>query len=105
VNDCDDTFIRDHEVAPRTRQSRTARPDSDYGLSPNSASIRERPATVVIGIPGFGRILLRNVYRWFERTERGVYRLNSQGQAALHRWPQTLAARMEPSSRSAEQTD
>ena len=66
-----------------------------------------RPRNLRTVAPEAGRILLRNVYCWFEPTERGVYRLNSQGEAALHRWPQTaqLAARMEPSNRSAEQTD
>jgi hypothetical protein len=34
-----------------------------------------------------GQILLRNVYGWFERTGRGVYRLTEAGDAALERWP------------------
>jgi hypothetical protein len=33
--------------------------------------------------PEAGKILLRNVYGWFERSERGVYRLTSAGEAAL----------------------
>lgn len=33
-----------------------------------------------------GRILQRNVYGWFERMERGVYRLTQAGEAALRRW-------------------
>jgi hypothetical protein len=33
-----------------------------------------------------GRILLRNVYGWFERTEPGRYRLTALGEAALERW-------------------
>jgi hypothetical protein len=33
-------------------------------------------------------ILLRNVYGWFERTGRGVYRLSTAGEAALERWPE-----------------
>ena len=37
--------------------------------------------------PDAPRILLRNVYGWFERTERGVYRLTVLGEAALLRWP------------------
>jgi hypothetical protein len=37
--------------------------------------------------PEAGRILYRNVYGWFERTERGVYGLTSVGEAALQRWP------------------
>ena len=40
-------------------------------------------------VPEAGRILLRNVYGWFERSERGVYRLTAPGQTALQRWPVT----------------
>ncbi|MGA9331336.1 MAG: DUF2161 family putative PD-(D/E)XK-type phosphodiesterase, partial [Bradyrhizobium sp.] len=29
-----------------------------------------------------------NVYGWFDRVERGVYRLTDSGRAALKRWPQ-----------------
>ncbi len=39
-------------------------------------------------IPDAPKILLHNVYGWFDRTERGVYRLNDAGRAALERWPQ-----------------
>ena len=58
-----------------------------------------RPRDLRAVAPEAGRILLRNVYGWFERTERGVYRLNSWGEAALQRWPQTMrpAQRGEPS--------
>ena len=49
-----------------------------------------RPRDLRVVAPEAGRILQRNVYVWFERTERGVYRLNSLGQAALQRWPQTI---------------
>ncbi len=34
-----------------------------------------------------GRILLNNVYGWFERESRGVYRLTEAGHAALLAWP------------------
>ena len=37
--------------------------------------------------PDAPRILLRNVYGWFERTDRGIYRLTALGEAALSRWP------------------
>ena len=33
-----------------------------------------------------GRILLRNVYGWFERAGRGQYRLTPLGQEALVTW-------------------
>lgn len=39
-------------------------------------------------IPDAPKILLHNVYGWFDRTERGVYILTEAGQAALRRWPQ-----------------
>ncbi|MBC7801361.1 MAG: hypothetical protein H7Z10_12130, partial [Gemmatimonadaceae bacterium] len=31
-------------------------------------------------------ILLRNVYGWFDRVERGVYAVNDVGRAAVARW-------------------
>jgi len=40
------------------------------------------------GIPDAGKILLHNVYGWFDRTERGIYELTDAGRAALKRWPQ-----------------
>jgi hypothetical protein len=39
-------------------------------------------------IPEAGKILLHNVYGWFDRTERGIYALTEAGRAALKRWPQ-----------------
>ena len=36
--------------------------------------------------PDAAAILQRNVYGWFERVERGVYRLTEPGEAALKRW-------------------
>jgi hypothetical protein len=39
-------------------------------------------------IPDAGKILLNNVYGWFDRIERGVYVLTDAGRAALQRWPQ-----------------
>ncbi len=46
-----------------------------------------RPRDLRPAVPDAGPILLRNVYGWFERAERGVYRLTASGLAALHRWP------------------
>ena len=34
-------------------------------------------------VPEAGTILLRNVYGWFDRVGRGIYRLNPAGEAAL----------------------
>ena len=39
-------------------------------------------------IPDAPKILLHNVYGWFDRVERGVYSLTDSGRAALKRWPQ-----------------
>jgi hypothetical protein len=39
-------------------------------------------------IPDAPKILLHNVYGWFDRIERGVYTLTEAGHAALRRWPQ-----------------
>jgi hypothetical protein len=38
--------------------------------------------------PDAGKILLNNVYGWFERADRGIYGLTEAGRAALKRWPQ-----------------
>ncbi len=43
-------------------------------------------------IPDAGKILLHNVYGWFDRAERGIYVLTEAGRAALKRWPQPAAA-------------
>ncbi|OJF98905.1 DUF2161 domain-containing phosphodiesterase [Pararhizobium antarcticum] len=40
-------------------------------------------------MPDAGKLLLSNVYGWFERHERGVYGLTDAGREALQRWPQT----------------
>lgn len=39
-------------------------------------------------IPDAPKILLHNVYGWFDRVERGIYRLSDSGRSALKRWPQ-----------------
>ena len=39
-------------------------------------------------IPDAPKILQHNVYGWFDRAERGIYRLTDTGRAALKRWPQ-----------------
>ncbi|MQB09234.1 hypothetical protein DXT96_05045 [Agrobacterium sp. ICMP 6402] len=39
-------------------------------------------------VPDAGKILLANVYGWFERLDRGVYGLTQTGHEALQRWPQ-----------------
>jgi hypothetical protein len=51
-----------------------------------------RPRDMRAEAPDAGKILLRNVYGWFERTKRGWYRLTEIGEAALQRWPPKLHA-------------
>jgi len=46
-----------------------------------------RPRDLAHLAPDAGRILLSNVYGWFERVDRGLYRLTAAGEAALKRWP------------------
>jgi hypothetical protein len=45
-----------------------------------------RPRELKAIAPDAGRILLRNVYGWFERTKRGVYRLTAPGRQAVLQW-------------------
>ena len=47
-----------------------------------------RTAEIRAAIPDAPNILLRNVYGWFFRVERGVYALTPAGTTALARWPQ-----------------
>jgi hypothetical protein len=51
---------------------------------------RCRPSELRAVAPDAGGILLRNVYGWFERKQRGVYQLTATGEAALRRWPDTM---------------
>jgi hypothetical protein len=57
-----------------------------------AAALRDgplRPRDLKAATPIAARILLDNVYGWFDRIDRGIYALNSTGQAALERWPAT----------------
>lgn len=54
-----------------------------------AAALRAGPRStrdLVASAPDAPRILLRDVYGWFERVQRGVYRLGPEGLAALERW-------------------
>jgi hypothetical protein len=51
-----------------------------------------RPRDLKTGMPDAAKILLRNVYGWFVRTERGIYALSDGGRAALDRWKSHLPA-------------
>jgi hypothetical protein len=48
-----------------------------------------RTSDIKITLPEAPKILLRNVYGWFARVERGIYALTQEGMTALSRWPQT----------------
>ena len=45
-----------------------------------------RPRDLKGDLPDAPKILLRNVYGWFVRVERGLYNLSEAGRAALVRW-------------------
>jgi hypothetical protein len=49
-----------------------------------------RPRDMKTVAPQAGRIMLDNVYGWFDRQGKGVYALTDAGEAALLRWPQTI---------------
>ncbi len=49
-----------------------------------------RPRELRAGIPDAPKILLRNVYGWFVKVERGVYALSDTGEAALALWKSHL---------------
>jgi len=52
-----------------------------------------RPRDLKATMPDAPKILLRNVYGWFVRVERGVYALSDGGKAALVRWKAHLPPR------------
>ena len=54
-----------------------------------------RTSEIKSAIPDAPKILLRNVYGWFFRVERGTYALTPVGTAALARWPQADACLLE----------
>jgi len=54
-----------------------------------------------LAVPDAPTILLRNVYGWFVRVERGLYALTKQGKAALARWPRSAYAGPEDAPASA----
>lgn len=62
-----------------------------------------RPRDLKGALPDAPKILLRNVYGWFVRVERGIYALSNSGRAALVRWggPTPPPAARLPRSRAA----
>ncbi|MBL6081482.1 hypothetical protein JMJ56_26170 [Belnapia sp. T18] len=51
-----------------------------------------RPRDLREAAPDAAAIMLRNVYGWFEREARGLYRLSPEGEAGLLRWAAVEAA-------------
>ena len=51
----------------------------------------KRPRDLRVFAPDAGKILLRNVYGWFERVQNGVYRLAPEGHRALAQWASHIA--------------
>jgi len=56
-------------------------PAARFACIASVAELREVGAA-----PHAGRILARNAYGWFERVERGSYRLRDVGRAAVAAW-------------------
>lgn len=56
------------------------------------ASSPQRPRDLKPQYPDAQKILHRNVYGWFERSERGVYTLTETGRLAAARWSDLAAA-------------
>jgi hypothetical protein len=54
-----------------------------------------RPRDMKAAAPDAPKILLRNVYGWFVRVERGLCGLTDLGRAALARWPNGHVAALE----------
>lgn len=52
-----------------------------------------------------GRILSQNVYGWFERVSRGVYRLHSAGEEVLQRETSTVEAILDATRRREDKTN
>lgn len=50
-----------------------------------------RPRDLRDAVPDAAAILLRNVYGWFLKIDRGIYALSDTGREALVRWPQASA--------------
>ncbi len=55
-----------------------------------------RPRDLKAAAPFAAKILLGNVYGWFDRIDRGVYALTEAGTQALKRWPPEPATDINP---------
>lgn len=73
-----------------------------------AAALRQapaRPRDLKPAMPDAPKILMRNVYGWFVRVERGVYALSESGRAALLRWPTQPGGAPQPSSEAGLRRD
>jgi len=61
-----------------------------------------RPRDLKHTMPDAPKILLRNVYGWFTRVERGLYALSDSGRAALAQWREALPSQAAKRAHSAE---
>jgi hypothetical protein len=61
-----------------------------------------RPRDLKPAMPDAPKILLRNVYGWFTRVERGLYALSDSGRAALAQWQAALPSQTTNRVQSAE---
>lgn len=70
----------------------TAYRQQALGCAAAMTSTPQRPRDLKILYPDAQKILHRNVYGWFERSERGVYALTETGRLAATGWRAELAA-------------
>jgi len=74
-----------------------------------AAALRDgpkRPRDLRPIAPDAGSILLTNVYGWFERVERGIYRLGPLGEQALRTWlPEPLVPPLHLAGNSGKKSD
>ncbi|MCJ8141639.1 DUF2161 family putative PD-(D/E)XK-type phosphodiesterase [Ancylobacter sp. A5.8] len=73
----------------------TAYRQQALGCAATMMSAPQRPRDLKQAFPDAPKILRRNVYGWFERSERGVYALTAAGRSAVASWmpmPDTQAA-------------
>jgi hypothetical protein len=68
----------------------TAYRQQALGCAAALAAGPSRVREIRAGVPEAGKILLSNVYGWFERLDRGIYGLTDAGREALQRWPQPI---------------
>ncbi|MFC4775658.1 DUF2161 family putative PD-(D/E)XK-type phosphodiesterase [Paenibacillus sp. GCM10023252] len=63
-----------------------------WALEAAGGTLSPRRACELSGYSRCGELLRSNYYGWFERVERGLYRLRPEGAAALEQYAEVLAA-------------